>query len=113
MEHTGVRSEQSPSEGAMWTRFEGPIWATTWAKIVFTECAVAPANVNVPASPSPALTGCHRPSGCVGSVHPGTARVDGPFQYALRLYPACIAAARVNALKAEPASRPDPPTMVA
>src|SRR6266480_2578149 len=97
----------------MSTTFVGPSWATTCAKIVFTECAVAPASVKVPASPSPALTGCHWPSGWVGSVQPGTASVDGPYQYAFRSYPACIAAARVNALNAEPASRPDPPAIVA
>jgi hypothetical protein len=37
----------------------------------------------------------------------------GPLHVAFRLYPAFIAAARVNALNAEPASRPEPPAIVA
>ena len=66
----------------MSTTVLGPSCAITCAKIVFTEWAVAPNSVNVPASPSPAFTGCQIPSGWLGSGHCGIPIVDGPFQYA-------------------------------
>ena len=69
----------------MSTTFCGPSCAITCAKIVFTECSVAPASVNVPPSPSPALTGCQIPSGCVESGQSGMPSVGGPYQYAFRL----------------------------
>ena len=43
----------------MSTIFCGPSCAATWAKTVFTECAVAAFNENVPASESEAFDSCH------------------------------------------------------
>ena len=82
--HTSGSFERIPSVCAMSTTVEGPSCAMTCAKIVLTECAVAPASVKSPASPSPALTGCQMPSGCVESGQSGMPIVAGPCQYALR-----------------------------
>src|SRR5262249_47655646 len=84
----------------------------TWANTVFTECSVAASSENVPASPSPAFTGCHGP---VGPSHTGfgIVIVEGPTQYLLNEKPFSSAAARVKALNADPDSRPLPPRKVA
>ena len=102
-----------PRRCAISTTLSGPSWAITCANTVLTECSVAPRSVKVPASPSPAFTTCHGP---VGPAHTGFGIViaDGPCQYRdTSEYPFSSAAASVNALNAEPDSRPLPPCSVA
>ena len=52
IEHTALRWDRMPIARATLATLSGPTPVTTWAKIVFTECATAWASVIVPAASS-------------------------------------------------------------
>src|SRR5205823_6056296 len=102
IEQTAWSGDVMPMRCAHWTTSGGPTLRTSWAKIVFTEWAVASMRLIVPADSSAELCTSHGPlfvwqRGSVMSSPGGPLNVDESEM------PFSIAAASVNGLKALPA----------
>ena len=104
IEHTGVSGERTPIRCATATMRAGPTRTATWAKIVFTDWAIACARVIVPLPSSAKLCTVHAPV-ALRHRRSGMVSEGGPFQTESSGMPASSAAASVKTLKALPAWR--------
>src|SRR2546421_13079473 len=102
IEQTGSSGETIPSRCAARTTASGPTFTTSWAKIVFTELAVASMRLIVPADSSAELL-TSQGWKFVEQRGSGMSSEGGPLNVDDIEMPCSIAAASVKGLKALPA----------
>src|ERR671937_1026046 len=97
IEQTGFSGERIPILCATSTTCAGPTRITTWAKIVFTEWAIAWASDMVPAFSSAKLWTIHGPF-ALRQRRLGIVRDGGPCQTEFSEIPCSMAAVNVKTL---------------